>query len=130
MIAVDTNILVRLVTGDDQSQVERILALAAEERFFVSLTVLMETEWVLRSRFGYDRSTIYKAFEALPNLVSMDFEDEEGVAWALDRFEIAGELADYLHIVAARKIGRFVTFEKNLTDRAGQNAPARTATVP
>jgi len=124
VIAVDTNVIVRLIVDDDPAQVAAALALAAREPFFVSLTVLAETEWVLRSRFDYDRAGICTALGVLPQLVDVRFEDAIGVAWALKRFAIAGELADYLHIVAARGIARFATFEKRLPRRAGNDSPA------
>ncbi|MEP6784776.1 MAG: type II toxin-antitoxin system VapC family toxin [Sphingomonadales bacterium] len=129
MIAVDTNILVRLIVGDDAAQVERARELAEQEPIFVSLTVLTETEWVLRSRYRYDRERIHGALTALPELVDVKFEDDEGVYWALDRFAIGGELADYLHIVAARGVGRFATFEKRLAGRAGPAAPSQIQTL-
>ncbi len=129
MIAVDTNILVRLIVADDQRQVGLALALAEREIFFVSFTVLIETEWVLRSRYGYDRTTIVAAFNALENLVNLDFEHHADVRWAIDRYAIAGELADYLHMATARSIGRFATFEKKLVKRAGPDAPAAIETL-
>ena len=129
MIAVDTNIIVRLVTGDDPVQLERAMSLAALEPFYVSLTVVAETEWVLRSRYEYDRAIIHAALTSLPELVPMVYEDEVGVRWALDRYALGGELADYLHIVAARNIGRFATFEKRLAMRAGGDTPTAIETL-
>jgi predicted nucleic-acid-binding protein len=129
VIAVDTNVIVRLIVSDDAAQVEMALKLAASEPFFVSLTVLSETEWVLRSRFDYDRAAIHAALTTLPDLIDIQFDDATGVAWALARFAVAGELADYLHIVAARRVGRFATFEKRLQNRAGHDAPATVLTL-
>lgn len=117
MIAVDTNIIVRLIVDDDRDQVERALALAQREAFYVSLTVLSETEWVLRSRYGYERTAIVAALRLLPEMVTIVHEDPR-VAWAIDRYEKGGEFADYLHLLAAREIGRFATFEKKLARRA------------
>lgn len=129
MIAVDTNIIVRLITGDDPVQVEKAMALAAAEPFFVSLSVVAETEWVLRSRYGYDRTIIHTALASLPDLIRIAYEDVDGMQWALDRYLLGGELADYLHIIAARNIGRFATFEKQLARRAGVDSPAQIDTL-
>lgn len=129
MIAVDTNILVRLIVADDERQVGLALALADREVFFVSFTVLIETEWVLRSRYGYDRSAIVAALHALESLIDLDFEHHADVRWAIDRYAIAGELADYLHIAVARPIGRFATFEKKLSKCAGPDAPVAVETL-
>ena len=125
MIAVDTNIVVRLIVADDEGQVERALALAARESFYVSFSVLIETEWVLRSRYGYDRPRIVTALRALSSMIDVQFEQEADALWALDRYARSGELADYVHIAAARSIGRLARFERKLVRRAGDQAPAK-----
>jgi predicted nucleic-acid-binding protein len=124
VIAVDTNILVRIIVGDDEDQVERALALAARESLFVPSTVLLETEWVLRSRYGYDRATIVTALETLEKVANLAFEHDDDIHWALSRYAEGGEFADYLHIAASRRIGRFASFERKLKRRAGSDAPS------
>lgn len=124
MIAVDTNIIVRLIVGDDEQQVARVFALAACETLYVSLTVLIETEWVLRSRYGYDRALIAAALRHLPELVHLRFEHEDDAIWAIEHYALAGELADYAHLAVARAVGRFATFEVKLARRAGDRSPA------
>ncbi len=52
-VVIDTNVLVRLATGDHAHQHARAQALFAAEPVRVLLTVVLETEWVLRSRYGY-----------------------------------------------------------------------------
>jgi predicted nucleic-acid-binding protein len=49
MLAVDTNVVVRYLTADDPEQFARAVAVVEGAETFVSLTVLLETEWVLRS---------------------------------------------------------------------------------
>lgn len=129
MIAVDTNILVRLIVGDDPEQARLALALAERDIFFVSFTVLVETEWVLRSRYAYDRSKIVAALRSLPELVTIRYEDDDDADWAIGRYAVAGELADYVHIAAARSVGRFATFEKRLAARAGTESPVPVETL-
>lgn len=124
MIAADTNIIVRLIVADDERQLAAALDLVSREDVYVSLTVLLETEWVLRSRFGYSRADIHAALGALPSLLRLQVEAPDDVDWALGRYAIGGELADYLHIASARAIGRFASFEKKLAQRAGSDAPA------
>lgn len=50
MIALDTNILVRFFVRDDEGQALKARALIAASQVLILTTVLMETEWVLRSR--------------------------------------------------------------------------------
>jgi predicted nucleic-acid-binding protein len=58
MLGIDTNVVVRLVVADDAEQTRRARklidqALARDESVLVSLLVLLESEWVLRSRYGF-----------------------------------------------------------------------------
>lgn len=129
MIAVDTNVVVRLIVADDDAQVEAALALAARELLHVGIGVLMETDWVLRSRYGFTRR---QAHAALANLFLVDFlrfEASEDVRWALARYAEGGEFADFLHIAAARPVGRFATFEHRLAQRAGRDSPVSIETL-
>lgn len=129
MIAIDTNVIVRLITGDDPRQLKTALALAARETLYVSHTVLIETEWVLRSRYHYGRVETVNAIGQLRKLIDIRFENEADVRWALECFVMAGELADYLHIAAARAVGIFATFERRLAARAGPDAPVAIKTL-
>ena len=52
MIAIDTNIVVRFLTQDDEQQYQKSLKLFQEQELFISDTVILETEWVLR--FAYE----------------------------------------------------------------------------
>ena len=64
MIALDTNVLVRLVTGDDATQAKRAAArFETGDAFFVSLTVALELEWVLRGAYKLAPYCVVAAFE-------------------------------------------------------------------
>jgi predicted nucleic-acid-binding protein len=52
MIAFDTNLLVRALVTDNPEQVAVARRLMAEDTVYLSRTVLLETEWVLRSRYN------------------------------------------------------------------------------
>ena len=73
MPGVDTNVLVRYLTRDDQPQYEKARRLidrgvSKGEPILVSLLVLLETEWVLRSRYELVKSDIVAAFEDEPSV--------------------------------------------------------------
>ena len=60
MLGIDTNVLVRLLVEDDAEQTRRARGFVARafeqgDPVVVSLLVLIETEWVLRSRYGFDK---------------------------------------------------------------------------
>lgn len=88
MLGIDTNVLVRFLVRDDESQFEMALRLikrevAAGQRVFVSQLVLLETEWVLRSRYGLPKIEIIKAISGLLDANDIQFEDEPAVEESL-----------------------------------------------
>lgn len=71
MIAVDTNVVVRLLTQDDEQQYNKSLKLFQEQDIFIPDTVILETEWVLRFAYHFQPDEIRKAFRnllGLPNV--------------------------------------------------------------
>ena len=62
MTAVDTNVVVRLLTGDDPKQAAAARALFRSRQIWVAKTVLLETGWVLRSLYGYEERAIRADF--------------------------------------------------------------------
>jgi predicted nucleic-acid-binding protein len=88
MLGVDTNVLVRYLIRDDQSQYEKARRLidrevSKGEPVLVSLLVLLEAEWVLRSRYALPKSEIVAAFSALLDTADLTFEDEPSVEHAI-----------------------------------------------
>ena len=98
MTAVDTNVLVRLLTGDDPKQETAARSLFASEDIWIAKTVLLETGWVLRSLYGFEESAIRDAFTKLLGLENVRVEDESAVAAALALTAHGIELADALHL--------------------------------
>jgi|ERR1035438_1908222 predicted nucleic-acid-binding protein len=88
MLGIDTNVLVRYLVRDDQRQFEKARRLITRqatkgEPVLVSLLVLLETEWVLRSRYDLAKAEIYSAFSALLDAADIAFEDEASIEGAL-----------------------------------------------
>ncbi len=67
MIAFDTNLLVRAATNDDPAQVAVVRQLLALNAVFISRTVLLETEWVLRANSRKTREQISRFFSMEAN---------------------------------------------------------------
>ena len=110
MAALDTNILVRWLTNDDAKQcaaVARLLdkTISKGERLFVTVTVMLEVEWVLRARYHYDRQQVTAALNALLDVTELEFQTEPALEQALWLFKQTGprDFADCLHIA---QIGR------------------------
>lgn len=101
MIAFDTSLLVRIATGDDPKQKAAALALLEDNTVFVPKTVVLETEWVLRSRYGLTPSEI---MEFLPYLLESEgivVEDPPTIRQALSYFGGGADFADALHLASA-----------------------------
>ena len=79
MVAVDTDVLVRLLTEDDAQQATAARALFAAGPIWIAKTVLLETGWVLRSLYGFEESAIRDAFTKLLGLKNVHAEDGPAV---------------------------------------------------
>lgn len=118
MLAVDTNVVVRYLARDHARQTARADQLFGTERILILKTVLLETEWVLRYTYGYDRDLIAAGFRALGGLPQVLIEDEAAVAQALDWFAAGMDFADALHLSGSGAADRFATFDRRLANSA------------
>src|SRR5579864_686666 len=118
MIAVDTNVVVRLLTGDEPKQAAAARSLFATEPIWIAKTVLLETGWVLRSLYGYEESAIRDAFSKLLGLKNVHTEDEPAVAAALALTVHGIDLADALHLGSKPPGAVFVSFDRWFVRRA------------
>ena len=122
MRAVDTNVLVRLLTQDDAGQ----LAAAREwvrEGVWVSTLALAEAVWVLTVVYDRSPSEIASAVKTLLNHRDLTLQDSDVVAAALARFRERPTVgfSDCLLLELARKAGHLPlgTFDRNLSKLAG-----------
>jgi len=125
MTAVDTNIVVRLVTGDDPKQTHAARSLLAGGPVWIAKTVLLETRWVLRYMYGYEETAIHDAFTELLGLENVHMEDEASVAAALALIAHGIDFADALHLSSRPAGAAFVSFDKTLVRRANRAGAAK-----
>jgi predicted nucleic-acid-binding protein len=118
MVAVDTNVLVRFLVRDDPKQAARAASLIRDNSVWISKTVLLETEWVLRSLYKFSPEAVATALRALAGLQNVVIEDEPAVAKALDWSKGGLDFADALHLASAAKAEQFATFDRKLVKRA------------
>lgn len=130
LLGVDTNIIVRLIVEDDGAQMHRILAVLNEHELFVPLTVLLETEWVLRSRYRLKRQEISNAFEALCKLTGIQVEAADNLGWAIEKYRKAGDFGDFVHIVSCADCDGFATFDLALLKLAQNESPVTIKAMP
>lgn len=131
MIGLDTNVLVRLLTRDDEEQADKARALfeahADEDAaLFVSDVVLAELAWTLDRAYGYDKADIVRTVKALADNATLGFESREVLrqAQALFAASKAG-FADCLILAKAQAAGcsSLVSFDKALRGLPGTAAP-------
>ncbi len=118
MTAVDTNVLVRLLTYDDPQQELAARSLFAANHIWIAKTVLLETRWVLRSNYGLQEDTIRKSFQKILGLKNVHLEDESNVTAALKLGEHGIDFADAIHLTSRPHGAEFVTFDKAFLRRA------------
>lgn len=118
MLAVDTNVVVRLVTNDNPAQAKRAAAAFASDDIFVAKSVLLETEWVLRFSYRLDRESILRGLRGILGLPNLTAEDGLRVAQALIWYEAGLDFADALHLASSSEAQRFGTLDNALVKRA------------
>lgn len=104
MAALDTNILVRWFTNDDTRQSAKAAALisraALEGRpLFVPVTVILEMEWVLRSRYAFSQDEIAGAMDRMMSAPELEMQEAHAVEMALWAYKNHSpcDFADCLH---------------------------------
>ncbi|MBI4877175.1 MAG: type II toxin-antitoxin system VapC family toxin [Acidobacteria bacterium] len=118
MTAVDTNVLVRLLTEDEPKQAAAARFLFAARPIWIAKTVLLETNWVLSSLYGFDEDAIREAFTRLLGLNSVHIEDEPAVSAALALAAHGIEFAGALHLSSRPPGAAFVSFDRSFVRRA------------
>jgi predicted nucleic-acid-binding protein len=120
MKALDTNILVRFLVADEPRQAQLVYRLfknaeRKNERFFVSLLVVLETLWVLDSVYDYTPAEIVGALKGLLTLKVLEFESTSVLREWLETAQASkGDLSDLLigHVAQNKGCSSVMTFDK------------------
>jgi predicted nucleic-acid-binding protein len=118
MNGVDTNIIVRLLTGDDPAQSEKSRAVIKRPGTFVAETVMLETEWVLRHAYGFGPAAIHDAFIKLCGLSNVILTNPHRMQTALQWYADGMDFGDSLHLAASQACGTFFSFDRKLIRKA------------
>lgn len=118
MIAVDTNVLVRFLVEDDVRQTDRAEAVLRSGAVLVPNTVLLETAWVLRTSYGFDRAAIADGITSLLGLPGVGAENRATAVQALAWYAQGLDFADALHLATSAQAEAFATFDRLLRRRA------------
>jgi len=119
MVAVDTNVIVRFLTRDDEAQYQKAYRIFTEsEQLFIPTTVILETEWVLRFSYRFPSDRIGYALSGLLGLHNVITEHKDAVLSALAWHQQGMDFADALHLTCSLSASEFVSFDKRLINKA------------
>lgn len=133
MLAVDTKVVIRFLVADDAAQHKRAVALFRGHRIWLSRTVLLESEWVLRSAFGFEAGEIARAFDGLIRLPNVACDAAPAVAQAIKALAQGMDFADALHLQCAGQAAcdeGFATFDARFIKRVGRQWPGMKVRKP
>ncbi len=115
MIGLDTNVLIRYLTRDDEAQYRATMKLLSRKgaTFFVPDLVLIEADWVLSTLYDWSRDDIADAFARLLQVHNLQFEDEDRIRRSLGAVRRGADLSDELLVSMCREhdCHEFATFD-------------------
>ena len=120
MIAFDTCILVRFLADDDPAQADLAEALMRENTVFLPRTVLLETEWVLRSRYHKKRDELLGFFRRLLDVENVVLEDSAQFEKAITWYAMGADFADATHLAACEQ-AVLHTFDRDFCKQARES---------
>ena len=125
MLAVDTNVVIRFLVLDDVEQSLRARELVERNAVFISATVLLECEWVLRSVYRNEPAKIARDLARFGSLANVYFEDADVFGDVVRLVEAGVEFTDALHLLRGGHCDGFMTFDRGLARRAKGRTPTR-----
>ncbi len=120
MLAIDTNVVVRIITNDDAQQAAVARALLESENVFVGMTVLLESAWVLQSSYGFAPQSVVRLLRGFIALPQVSVGDRAALYAAFEWIDKGMGIADAFHVVEARECTAFASFDRSLTRRAAR----------
>lgn len=117
MIALDTNVVVRLIINDDARQVAAARRLLQQDVLLMT-TVVMETEWVLRKTYALSRERVVASIKMMCGLASVTLAEPEIVETSLELHAKGMDFADAVHLCALPEAAQMATFDLDLEKSA------------
>jgi predicted nucleic-acid-binding protein len=127
---VDTNVLVRALVNDGSEQSQIATTCMANGTIHVPATVILETEWVLRTRFRATRDDVGRVFRVLVGMSNVEFDDRAVIVNAIVAHAKGLDFVDALHLYGAGASEQFVTFDQRFRRLAAKLPGAVTIAVP
>jgi len=131
MKALDTNVLARFFIEDPddaQAHKQRPAAMAAMgQRAYISITVVLEFEWLMRGFYKLSVPQITSVLRALLSIEHITVEARLELEQAVQAAEAGMDFADALHVLRSGRATGFLTFDQALVKRAAQTGLRPTA---
>jgi len=118
MIAVDTNVIIRFLTHDDERQYKKSFAIFSSKEVFISDTVILETEWVLRYAYSFSPEKICGAFVNLFGLKNIHLSNPTFISQAIEWHLCGLDFSDALHLTQCQQYEKLYTFDKKFIVKA------------
>ncbi len=129
MIAVDTNVIVRFLTRDDERQYKKAFSVFDSQEVFIPDTVILETEWVLRYAYDFSPEKICGAFINLFGLKNIHLSNPTFIAQAIEWHKQGMDFSDALHLTQCQQYEKLYTFDKSFLSKA-KNVTRCTVALP
>ena len=118
MICVDTNIIVRFLTHDDDQQYKKAFSIFNSYEVFISDTVVLETEWVLRYAYDFSPGDICNAFINLFGLKNIHLSNPTFIFQAIKWHKLGLDFSDAMHLAQYQQYKKLYTFDKKFLRKA------------
>jgi len=118
MIAVDTNIIIRFLTHDDAKQYKKAFSIFNTQEVFISDTVILETEWVLRYAYNFTPEDICNALIKLFGLKNIHLSNPSFIEQAIEWHKHGMDFSDALHLTQCQQYDKLYTFDKKFSSQS------------
>ncbi len=118
MIAVDTNIVVRFLTRDDEPQFKKAVALFKRNDILIPDSVILESEWVLRYAYDFKPTSIREAFKKLFGLPNVHLSNATSIAQAIEWHASGLDFADAIHLSRCQQYDQLFTFDDKFINKS------------
>jgi len=118
MISIDTNIIIRFLTHDDDRQYKKSFSIFNRHDVFIPDTVILETEWVLRYAYEFSCDDICQALVKLFGLSNVHLSNPGFIAQAIEWHRQGMDFSDALHLSQCQQYDKLYTFDGKFSAKA------------
>ncbi len=118
MVAIDTNIIIRFLTRDDEAQYKKAYRIFNKQKNFIPDSVILETEWVLRYAYNFQSKNICDAFKRLFGLENVYISNPHSTAQAIEWHSSGLDFSDALHLAFSQECEQLYSFDSKFVTKA------------